>query len=340
MFVVKMFRTVLLILSFITWAKADSCLRTSDDIVATIYNAADNALGRGFCTNREMSDRFNRLERMVSDISSSTSNEINRFISSADTQFRQYQKTVTDLQDTISALTADLNQVESTIRNSKQMVRFVRMENGNVIPRVFGTDVLQEVDQDYAPTYISAANLVRKLDGSTTLMDGRNYEISRYNNTISSLRGKRVYRYYWRVPNINRILWASSAGSSLRSPSFSIFNNGYRMYLRIHPRQPSSSSVSVSVGLAPGENDPVLDWPFKLSHYISVLDRSVLRKDINSKLLNPTKTCSYWSWMQPNPTQDNLGCTAMTFSSSRLLSSSFMDDDSLIVRVTVYLDSN
>ncbi|CAG0895787.1 unnamed protein product [Cyprideis torosa] len=317
----------------------DGCLRTGDDIIATIYSAADQALGRGICTSRDVSDRFNRIERMISEITTSTSNEINRFITTADSQFRMYQKTVADLQDNINTLTADLNQVQTALRENTKWVRYVQLDNGEVVPRVYGTDILQEVDQEYKPTYVAAGNLVRKLN--PVIDDGRAYEINRYNNSIASLRGKRVYRYYWSIPDVNRMLWASPQGSSIRSPTFNIFNNGYRMYIRIHPRQPTSSSVSLSVGIAPGENDQILDWPFQLKHYISVLDRSVMRKDINSKLLNPTKVCSYWSWMQPAPGQDNLGCTAMTFSSSRLLSNSYayVENDVMLVRITVYLDN-
>ena len=94
-----------------------------------------------------MSDRFNRVERMISEISTSTTSEINRFISSADTQFRSYQKSVTELQSTIQTLTNDLSNMENFIRDNAKWAHWVRLASGDVVPSVYASDVLQEVDQ-------------------------------------------------------------------------------------------------------------------------------------------------------------------------------------------------
>ncbi|CAL4122459.1 unnamed protein product, partial [Meganyctiphanes norvegica] len=62
-------------------------------------------------------------------------------------------------------------------------------------------------------------------------------EVERFNSTMHQEDNKRVFTYYWTVHDINYKMKNWGWRRSLRSESFYIFQNGYRMYMRIYPNQ-------------------------------------------------------------------------------------------------------
>ena len=127
---------------------------------------------------------------------------------------------------------------------------------------------------------------------------------------------------------------------SLRSPSFYISPGGYRMYIRIYPRQ-NEDNFYVHVGVTLGDYDDKLPWPFKLKHRVNILDQMSsevgAQEDISSRVWDPTLLCSEFNWQKPT-TGDNYECVGLGFPHSVIRSRNYIRDDTIIIKLTVYLD--
>ncbi|CAG0923673.1 unnamed protein product [Notodromas monacha] len=110
------------------------------------------------------------------------------------------------------------------------------------------------------------------------------------------------------------------------------------MYIRIYPRH-NNENFYIHVGLTQGEYDQLLPWPFKLKHFVTVLDLSQDKpEDLNSRLWDPKELCSGWNWRRP-ATGDNYECVGLGFPIDLLKSRNYIVDDSVVLRLTVFLDS-
>ena len=126
---------------------------------------------------------------------------------------------------------------------------------------------------------------------------------------------------------------------SLRSPSFYISPGGYRMYIRIYPRQ-NEENVYIHVGVTQGDFDDSLPWPFKLKHRVNILDQASPedgQEDISSRVWDPTVLCSGFNWQKPT-SGDNYECVGLGFAHSVIRSRHYIRDDSIIIKLGVYLE--
>jgi len=155
--------------------------------------------------------------------------------------------------------------------------------------------------------------------------------------------GRRVYNYYWRVRNMSYKMTHWTAQRSIRSPSFYIWPGGYRMYLRLFPRQ-SGNNVYIHVGLTRGDYDESLRWPFALPHRLAVLDQSAdtqMAQDLKSRLWHPSSLCSVFNWQRPSITgpADNYECVGLGFLQEELHTRGYLRNDSLLIRLSVCIDA-
>jgi hypothetical protein len=149
---------------------------------------------------------------------------------------------------------------------------------------------------------------------------------------------QRVFTYYWRVRDMATKLSRWEPRRSIRSPSFYISPSGYKMYIRLYPRQ-NGKNIYLHVGLTKGEYDALLDWPFRLKHRISVLDqREDNIQDIHSRIWNPTVLCSGYNWKRPT-VGDNYECVGLGFPQEVLKSRDYILDNTIVIKLTVYLDA-
>lgn len=126
---------------------------------------------------------------------------------------------------------------------------------------------------------------------------------------------------------------------SLRSPSFYISPGGYRMYIHIYPRQ-NDENVYIHVGVTQGDFDNSLPWPFKLKHRINILDQVSSedgQEDISSRVWDPAVLCSGFNWQKPT-SGDNYECVGLGFAHSVIRTRHYIRDDSIIIKLSVYLD--
>lgn len=167
----------------------------------------------------------------------------------------------------------------------------------------------------------------------------RDSEIKRYNSTVHlDSSGKNIFTYYWKVPSIDYKLTGWNHKRFLRSPSFYV-NNTYRMYLKIFPRQ-NGENTYVHVGLTHGSFDETLQWPFKLKTKVSILDQTKVdtAEDITSRIWNPEVLCSSFNWQKPSKDKDNYECVGLGFSLKTLRSRNYIMNDSMIIKLSVFLE--
>ncbi|KAF4531425.1 hypothetical protein B566_EDAN004193 [Ephemera danica] len=154
---------------------------------------------------------------------------------------------------------------------------------------------------------------------------------------VSSEPEQRVFTYYWRIRDMYTKLQRWESRRSIRSPSFYISPSSYKLYIRLYPRQ-NSKNVYLHVGLTRGEYDAMLDWPFKLKHRITVLDqREESVQDIFSRIWDPTVLCSGFNWKRPLA-GDNHECVGLGFPHEVLKSRNYILGNTMVVKLTVYLD--
>jgi hypothetical protein len=148
-------------------------------------------------------------------------------------------------------------------------------------------------------------------------------------------------RFYWRVGDIERKMTTWGQSRSLRSNSFYIFRYGYNMYMRIYPKH-NGENFYIHVGLSQGQYDQMLEWPFKLKHFVSVLDFSkdpTAAEDLNSRVWDPSELCSAWNWRRPRR-GDNYECVGLGFPIELLRTRKYIVDDTVVIRLSVFLESN
>ncbi|KAG8226940.1 hypothetical protein J437_LFUL004658 [Ladona fulva] len=209
---------------------------------------------------------------------------------------------------------------------------------------------------------------IDEVDDSTAFITDtewpREDEISRLNNTVhmepypeSPLKNTaspvhRVFTYYWRMHGIASKINSWDPRRSLRSPSFYITPNGYRMYLLVFPRQ-NYENFYVHVGITVGANDANLSWPFSLKHRIQLLDqvrtpsskkkrpliptRPMLPQDLASRVWNPALLCSASVWRRPL-LGDSTECVGLGYPHEMLKSRNYIYNDSVVIKLTVYLE--
>lgn len=165
----------------------------------------------------------------------------------------------------------------------------------------------------------------------------RKVEIQTFNSTTHvEKNGITMFTYYWKLQGVKNIL-KNERTRSIRSQSFYVYSNGYRMYLKFLPKF-NSELFNVQTGITKGDFDNQLVWPFSLKYRISVLDQDPVDRveDIVSKIWSPEYICKKTFWMKP--INDNHGCIALSFTEEVLLSKNYVKNDSTVIKLTVYLN--
>ncbi|XP_043283757.1 uncharacterized protein [Venturia canescens] len=194
----------------------------------------------------------------------------------------------------------------------------------------------------------------------------RQLEIDRYNDTVHEEKQRKVYTFYWRVSNLSEKLSKWETGRSERSSSFYVADAGYSMYLRFTPKYFPDGTIFISVGLTAGFNDSKILWPFPLPVRIEILDLTPRMndspKDRSSRLWDPATVCSSYFWGRPrrriteDESPDNPECVGLSVPRQLLTTSNnkrtnffpshflptrstgkYISNDSLFVKLTVYL---
>ncbi|XP_027217822.2 TNF receptor-associated factor 6 [Penaeus vannamei] len=284
------------------------CKISTPDLLATAQSTANRVL-QGVCNPRELNERFAALQKQVVD------------------QFNVLQSMVVSIEDQLRTQDKQMKKHHSKLR---QAIGSMRGGSEGADEAGRGIDFFDDLDD------LSAGDEDDySLRDNGEVVSPRDTEIDRYNSTMHQEDGWRVFTYYWRVRDINYKMRNWGGRRSLRSESFYIFQNGYRMYMRIYPNQ-RGENVYIHVGLTEGDYDANLDWPFKLKHRIHILDQGSPSEDIVSRVWDPTQLCSGWHWRRPE-SGDNYECVGLGFEQLLLRSRSYIHDDSIVIRLTVFL---
>ncbi|XP_071447797.1 uncharacterized protein [Hetaerina americana] len=320
-----------------------TCQITTEELVATAQATATRVL-TGLCNSREMEDRFKALEVQISNL--------------------------------LNVLKATLADLEGKISNQNEVLR-VRPRRVQVQPRAgdyiascaTGGQCPMEgggTSQEFLLNTEKGKASGHESEGVSidSEVGPREEEISRFNNTVhmepfpdtpiknAAILPLRVFSYYWRIHGIAAKINSWESRRSLRSPSFYTTPGGYRMYLLAFPRQ-NYENLYVHVGITSGMNDGSLQWPFPLKHRIQLLDqvkvmsnsskkrfpfpsRPVTPVDLSSRLWNPALMCSASVWRRPIA-GDSTECVGLGFPHDVLKSRNYIHDDSIVVKLTVYL---
>ena len=110
--------------------------------------------------------------------------------------------------------------------------------------------------------------------------------------------------------------------------------------MRVFPRK-NEDNFFVRVGITKGEFDESLKWPFPLKHKIHILDQTKegrLFEDIASRTWDPNLLCSDFNWQKPVK-GDNHECTEVAFPHDVLRQREYIRKDTLVLKLTVYLES-
>ncbi|XP_054261842.1 TNF receptor-associated factor 6-like isoform X2 [Macrosteles quadrilineatus] len=166
----------------------------------------------------------------------------------------------------------------------------------------------------------------------------RGFEFKENNYTVheDNVTGKKVFSYYWKIGEMQNNMMMNIKQQTLRSPGFYV-NGGYRMYIKMFPHQ-DKGNIYIHVGLAQGEHDDELNWPFTLKHRVTIVDQSVdTPEDIMSQIWDPRVICSTSDWHRPTSTEDNEECVGFGFTQDTLLHNSYIYEDSLVVKLDVFI---
>ncbi|XP_068212023.1 TNF receptor-associated factor 2 [Palaemon carinicauda] len=285
------------------------CRISTRDLISTAQSTANRVL-QGVCNPRDLNDRFLTLEKQIAD------------------QFNVLKTMVLNIEDQLRTQDKQSKKHHGKLR---QAIRAIRARQSARADGLSGdsSDYIpgDSEDDDYRTDY--------GMPGEEE--SPRLTEIYRYNSTMHQEEGHAVFTYYWRVNDITYKMNNWGWRRSLRSESFYIFQNGYRMYMRIFPNQ-GGQNVYIHVGLTTGEHDATLEWPFKLKHRIKVVDHGYPVEDLTSRVWDPTQLCSGWNWRRPD-SGDNYECVGLGFAQKDLRSRNYIHDDSIVIKLTVFLNA-
>nr|XP_045582516.1 uncharacterized protein LOC123745740 [Procambarus clarkii] len=282
------------------------CRISTRDLISTAQSTANRVL-QGVCNPRELNERFVTLEKQVAD----QFNVLKTMALNIEDQLRSQDKLIKKHQDTL-----------------QHVIRVVRsgMAGGGA-PSEYPDQPGEGEDADYSSEYSQ----------QDAEQSPRQTEIYHFNSTMHREDGWRVFTYYWRVGDINYKMSNWGRQRSLRSESFYVFQEGYRMYMRIYPNH-RGENVYVHVGLTEGDYDSTLDWPFKLKHRINILDHGFDPEDLTSRIWDPTQLCSGWHWRRPG-SGDNYECVGLGFTKETLRSRNYINNDAVVIKLTVFLST-
>lgn len=283
-----------------------SCMISTRDLISTAQSTATRVL-QGVCNPREMNNRFVALERQVAE------------------QFNVLKTMVLNIENQLRS------QDQQIRKNHGKLRKELRTLGGSGPPHRPATGGAR-------PNHTPSENV-----GGAEYEDyeeeeaesPREPEIYRFNSTMHQENGERVFTYYWRVGDITYKMENWGRRRSLRSNSFYIFQNGYKMYLRIFPNQ-QGENFYIHVGLTQGDYDNSLQWPFNLKHQVRILDHSSPAEDLVSRLWDPTQLCSEWHWRRP-ASGDNYECVGLGFTKDTLQSRNYIINDAVVIKLTVLL---
>ncbi|XP_066995285.2 uncharacterized protein [Anabrus simplex] len=286
------------------------CQITTEELVATAQATVTRVL-KGLCNAKEMEDRFHNLEAQLGD------------------QLNVLKTMLLNMEDKLQE--QDQANKRAHRRMMTALLRACPNGNNGKSSGVADTTAWDGENTTDAPETDDEDD-----DGDSE--GPRAAELMRYNSTIhKELGGHHVFTYYWRVRHMEYKLTGWDPRRSLRSPSFYVSQGGYRMYLRLHPRQ-GGENVYVHAGLTRGDFDQSLSWPFKLKLRVHVLDQATdSTEDVVSRLWDPMHLCSGFNWQRP-VSGDNYECVGLGFPQDVLRSRSYIWNDSIVVKLTVFLD--
>lgn len=167
----------------------------------------------------------------------------------------------------------------------------------------------------------------------------RSAEIGKYNSTVHIENGKRVFSYYWIVTGMNYKLKNWNQQRVLRSNSFYIYPEGYRMYIKLIPKY-SSTTMFLHVGITKGDHDQSLEWPFTLKMRVFVLDQNdtpTRTQDLKSRMWDPKELCSGSNWVKP-VVGDNPECVGLGIPHDVIKTREYIWNDRTIIKLNVFLD--
>ncbi|XP_034234059.1 uncharacterized protein LOC117641064 [Thrips palmi] len=312
----------------------------------------------GVCSQKETNDQFHNLGTQLGD------------------QLNVLKTMILNLEDKVGAMDIGIERAERRLLAAVAKSRCTRggPESEDDLAADAEDDALPpggaDEDDDDVGDYGDNPALVTTYRDGAQGPGGREEEVQRYNNTVHTEHapeglhphgsamgntvagcghGQRVYTYFWRVRNMDYKMTGWNHRRSLRSPSFYVWPGGYRMYLRMYPRQ-SGENVYFHVGLTRGEHDASLQWPFRLKHRLAVLDQVASMTstgpgsgpvDLVSRLWDPAQLCSGYNWQRPSAhTPDNYECVGLGFPQSLLRTRSYIRQDSALVKLTVCLSAD
>ncbi|XP_064092571.1 uncharacterized protein LOC135205659 [Macrobrachium nipponense] len=294
------------------------CRISTRDLISTAQSTANRVL-QGVCNPRDLNDRFVTLEKQVAD------------------QFNVLKTMVLNIEDQLRTQDKQSKKHHGKLRQELRSLGVGSTASAPHIRQASRADGLTSDSSDYAPEEAEEDDYRTDYGMPGEEESPRLSEIYRYNSTIHQEDGHRVFTYYWRVSDINYKMTNWGWRRSLRSESFYIFQNGYRMYMRIFPNQGGGNVyIHVGSGRPVGEYDSDLEWPFKLKHRIKVIDHGYPTEDLTSRVWDPTQLCSGWNWRRPE-TGDNYECVGLGFEQKNLRSRNYIHDDSIVVKLTVFL---
>lgn len=165
----------------------------------------------------------------------------------------------------------------------------------------------------------------------------RTSEIQKFNATVHTETYGRVFTYYWKLEYVRAMLLTEQGTGFVRSSSFYIYSEGYRMYLKFFPKN-NNNILLLQVGITTGKYDDKLKWPFALKYRVNVLDQFHpinAITDIVSEIWDPQTVCQELSWRKP--VKDNPGCTSISFSMYELHVGQYIKNNSIIFKITIFI---
>lgn len=165
-------------------------------------------------------------------------------------------------------------------------------------------------------------------------------EIGTYNGTVFATKlvdggtAGTVFVYYWRVDEFWRMTFSDGQA---RSSPFYVSPRSYRIGLTVHS-DPATRTVRVAAVLATGEYDAQLRWPFAHQLRLSVLDQTdVTPEDIVSRVWDDVRCSDPLTSSQQKNFDGETPCMTMEFRHDVLTYRRYVAKDSLIVKLTVFL---